>query len=235
MKLIAFDIETLALPAEQLRPLLPPFNPEDVKLGNTKDPEKVAAIIEKARSQHEASFFEKAALNAATARVAIIGTDAGCEALEAEDDNAERLLLRNWWSSFHKVVLGSTDRLVGYYVKQFDVPFLIRRSWILGVQVPRVVWGWKQKGFTDSIVDLDEVWGCFRYGQRESIGGLNGLCRMLGVKGKNGDGKDFAALWAKDRKLAMDYCREDIRCVVDCAKRLGVGDIFQQEVTKRDY
>lgn len=48
MKIGALDIETI--PSQEIpEDAIPKFDPDDVKLGNTKDPEKVAAKIEGAR------------------------------------------------------------------------------------------------------------------------------------------------------------------------------------------
>lgn len=98
MKFIAFDIETqgirdaaLAL-AEPFKPFepLPPFDPKAVKVGNLKDPDKIAAKIraeeeaypqrvkeheaayEKARVEYAAKIVSKAALNALCGRVACV-------------------------------------------------------------------------------------------------------------------------------------------------------------------
>ena len=45
------------------------FNPDDVKLGNVKDPSKVEAKIEEARE----AFVKKAALNAETGEILAVG------------------------------------------------------------------------------------------------------------------------------------------------------------------
>jgi len=235
MKIIGFDIETLAKPAEEIKQFMPQFDEADVKLGNLKDEEKIRAKVEEAKKKHEEKFFENAALSAQTARVAIIGTCNGIEALEDESDDAERLLLCNWWSLVNKTLVGSANGFVGYYIKQFDLPFLVRRSWILGVRIPPFVWGWKKRGFAEEFIDLHEIWNCASYKNTESTGGLDGLCKLLGVKGKSGNGSEFAALWAKDKKAAIEYCRDDVRCVIDCAKQMGVAEMYHKEAERREY
>ena len=59
-----FDIESGPQPDAYLSTVLPAFNPEDVKLGNIKDPEKIAAKIEEARCNHFTNFKANAALDA---------------------------------------------------------------------------------------------------------------------------------------------------------------------------
>jgi len=69
--MITCDIETGPLPEDVILSVLPPFDPEDVKLGNLKDPVKVAAKIDEARENHAAKFIEKAALSPLTGEVLV--------------------------------------------------------------------------------------------------------------------------------------------------------------------
>ena len=73
MSTILFDIETGPLPESELAGLLPPFDPAEVKTGNIKDPEKIAAKIAEAESNHKRDFIEKAALDPLSGRVIAIG------------------------------------------------------------------------------------------------------------------------------------------------------------------
>lgn len=73
MNILIFDIETGPLPESELAALLPPFDPAEVKVGNIKDPEKIAAKVAEAEANHRRDFFEKAALDPLTGRVVAIG------------------------------------------------------------------------------------------------------------------------------------------------------------------
>ncbi len=52
---IIFDIETSALPFGELA--IPAFNPADVKLGNTRDPDKIAERIRQPRRATSATTY----------------------------------------------------------------------------------------------------------------------------------------------------------------------------------
>ena len=73
MNTIIYDIETGPLPEADLAALLPPFDPTDIKTGNLKDPEKIAAKLAEAEMNHRRNFFEQAALDPLTGRVVAIG------------------------------------------------------------------------------------------------------------------------------------------------------------------
>jgi hypothetical protein len=67
-----FDIETGADPI-RARALMPPFDENDVKVGNIKDLEKIANNISASRLNHESKWMDKAALRPETGQVLAIG------------------------------------------------------------------------------------------------------------------------------------------------------------------
>ena len=75
MNTILFDIETAPLPESELAALVPPFDPAEVRTGNLKDPDKIAAKLAEAEANHRRDFIERAALDPLTGRVLAIGLD----------------------------------------------------------------------------------------------------------------------------------------------------------------
>lgn len=73
MHTICFDIETGPLPETELAAMVPAFDPAEVKTGNLKDRDKVAAKIAEAEANHRREFIERAALDPLTGRVLAIG------------------------------------------------------------------------------------------------------------------------------------------------------------------
>src|ERR1044071_1281510 len=123
MRTIFFDIETGPLPEAELATLLPAFDPNEVKMGNLKDPEKIAAKLSQAEEAHRLNSLKRAALDALTGRVLAIGLlfDNDDFSVLCQEDEAE--LLRQFWS-----VCCGECRMVGFNSNSFDLPFLIRRS-----------------------------------------------------------------------------------------------------------
>ena len=105
---------------------------------------------------------------------------------------------------------------IGYNTTRFDIPFLIRRSWILDVPVPPIL---TDKGYPiDQFQDLRKVW---QLGDnQETHGGLEGLCRAFGLPGKTGKGSEFAALWEADKKAALAYHEGDLRAMWPLVQRM---------------
>lgn len=241
MKFIAFDIETqgnrfaaLAL-AEPFKPFepLPPFDPQAVKVGNLKDPDKIAAKIraeeeaypqkikehelayEKSRTEYVAKIVSKAALNALTGRVVAIGIKTADEEKILSGDEPD--ILRGFWELFGTAACP----FVGWNIGGFDVPFMVRRSWVNGVLVPNIFNG---RYLDKRFIDLMEVFGCGEYGYKAKLGDV---ADFFGVQGKyDGDctGEEFAEKFLSGdpakKAQAEEYLKCDLRAAWAIAERL---------------
>ena len=201
---IIFDIETGPLPVDQLH--IPPFNPADVKLGNIKNPDLIAEKIQKAEESHTADYIRNAALDALSGQVLCIGYRFQHDkpAVLCSDADGEAVMLIQFWRLLSD--LERQPKLVGFNIKSFDLPFLIKRSWKHRIQVPY----WMRQGryWNDLVIDLREVW---QLGDSRAHGSLASICRHLGLGEKAGNGADFSLLWNTDRQAAIDYCLQDIK------------------------
>ena len=215
MQTIFFDIETGPLPEPELAALVPAFDPAEVKTGNLKDPDKIAAKIAEAESNHRREFLERAALDPLTGRVVAVGLvyfDTGEFHVIGHDDEAATL--REFW----EVCRGELglNEMIGFNSRAFDLPFLIRRSFKHRVRVPSGIR--RGRYWSDEMVDLREVW---QLGDRQARGSLDSISRHLGLGGKNGDGAAFAHLWQTDRAKAVEYLRNDLQLTARVAEALG--------------
>lgn len=218
----------------------PSFDESSVKVGNLKDAAKIAEKIEQARAQHAvdamnhakdnlaveglyvAEVMNKAALSAITGRVLAIGYyDTNDEAFEVDalhpDEVTEAALIIRFWS--YVEAAPEHCRIVGHNIAGFDLPFLIQRSWILGIEVPRgVIEG---RFFARKFADTMQVWACGKVGNG-SMAKLDDLAKVFGVGSKTGNGAMFAELFEKDRAAAIEYLKNDVAITYAVAKRMGV-------------
>lgn len=189
------DIETASQPAEVLANVKPEFTANKT----LKDPDKIKADL----AAKEAEWLDRAALSAETGKVLVIGVLDGdrCEYFEGAED---AILTRFWpWLDMS---LGRGDIVAGFCIFHFDLPYLVRRSYINGVRIG--LNRFRNRYWHENLVDIAEQW---QLGNREQRISLDMLAKVLGVGAKNGDGKDFAALYATDRVKALTYLENDLR------------------------
>lgn len=202
MKILTLDIETISQPPDKLAAVMPTFE----AAGNLKDPAKIAANIEEKRVR----WLEDAALRAEHCNIAVIGFYDGEVVNQLTGD--ERDVLLNAWDVI-RAALFEGVAIVGHNIRGFDIPFMVRRSMLLGVERPDIMEG---RFLADKFMDTMELWAC---GVRGDTISLSALAAAFGLK-KVGTGGDFAALWASDRNAALAYNESDLRITHEIAKRM---------------
>jgi len=226
--MISWDIETEGLPREELEAMMPEFDPDSVKLGNLKDEAKINLKINNARISHINNFISKAALSAVTGRVLAIGyysSDKDQSFIDGiqmrGDQNLEAGIITRFW---HKAesCRDTNVVMVGLNTHDFDLPFLVRRSWILDVEIPDWIIT-SDRYFHSIFVDLRKKWLC---GQQATHvrSSFDELGRAFGSGGKTEGvtGADFAKLWWNDREKAVEYLTNDVKQPVLWAQQMGI-------------
>lgn len=206
-----FDIETGPVPESELARVKPEF----VANRSYKDPAKIAADL----AEKEAAWRENAALSAVTGRVLAIGMmDAFGHITIAHDPADEAGVIRRFWLEITNTSPPyRSSSWAGFGIFHFDLPFLIRRSWKLGLRIPPIRNG---RYWSEKFVDLREVWQC---GDRECGGSLLSVGRFLDLpEQKTGSGADFARLYLDEttRPEAIRYLEQDLKATKALANRL---------------
>jgi hypothetical protein len=254
MAMIVFDIETGPLPEERLKAVYQPpqddpkllaaareFDPAVVKYGNTQDPTKRAAKLAEARAKHADAqakaaeklaqdqaeawrqFVEDAPLSAITGRVLAIGYKHDSRAwIEADDDEAATLA--GFWKGFERCS-AKQIRMIGHNIHEFDLPFIVHRSWINGVAIPAGIQQ-QERYWHPCFMDTMKRWALGRYREWAS---LDNLARAFGVGGKpdDCDGATFHKLWnsgdAAKRATAERYLLNDLEMTWHVARKMGIA------------
>ena len=222
-----FDIETAPLSEDRIREFLP-NNITPPKTYKTPEAQE-RYIVEKI-----GEFIVNAPLSPLTGRVCAIGYAHGyCDVkfFVAKEEKDEREILTAFWKSFigscfcgHMTRANMTRaRAIGFNSNEFDIPFLVRRSWILGVKVPdQVLINIKGRFYlSDVFVDVMQYWAC---GTMQKIS-LNNVAKALNVGEKNGNGANFYQTLLKDEAKALDYLANDVNMTRACARKLGLDRI----------
>lgn len=249
--MLIFDIETGPLPDDKLEALLPEFDESEfqpskfdessVKLGNLKDTAKIAekvaearrahearqsqlpALLEEARKTHFCQAKDRAALSATTGRVLAIGVYNPASSAAAIIDGDESDVLSSFWAKVEKCAADGR-KLIGHNIFGFDLPFLVRRSWMHDVDIPKSLLFSGRYPNDRVFCDIMQVWGC---GQFRDFISLDGLSKIFGVgaKPEGIDGSDFARLWfgsAEDREREKEYLINDLQLTAAVARRMQI-------------
>lgn len=207
---IVLDIETTAIDGagSLVEPVTAP--------ANYKDPDKIAAYIADAKQAQ----IEKAALYPWTARVVALGyiLGDGTETVAlCRDEAQEAAALMAFW----RVVFNHDDRfvqpIVGFNHKSFDLPVLLARSILLGVEAPALNLDRYRSPHTDLMEKL--TW----YGAIPARS-LKWYAKRFGLSFEDEvSGKDIGGLVkAGEWEAVAAHCLSDIRLTKALAERVGV-------------
>jgi len=208
MKMI-FDIETGPLPREKIAHLIPEFTAPS----NYKDPDKIAANI----AEQQAAWYAKAALHPMTGYVAAIGMYGvgGPLNLVAIEEDA---MIGYFWNIYG--AFDDMNQFVGHNIQGFDIPFLICRSWALGIKVPPTVMSGRYLN-DRRFIDTMKAFQCGNH--QEKFFGLDAVSKFFGLGGKTDPiGATFAEVLATDRPRALAYLAEDLEITRAVADRMGL-------------
>lgn len=206
-----FDIETG--PADDADQFVPRFEAP----GNYKDADKIKAHL----AEQELKWRESLALSAITGKVLVIGWLEDGKASYFDGD--EKNILTSFWASIN-ARLNRSQPVIGFNIHSFDLPFLVRRSWKLGVPVYHDLRD--KRYWHSSLIDLKNEWESMDY-SRHSVS-LDLVARWLGVGKKNGDGADFAQLYKTDPAAALNYLANDLRLTEEVGKKMGYKSIRKE-------
>ena len=216
MKVLLFDIETGA--NEKAKSFVKPFdpdNPDHVKYGNAKREELRDEIVKQAMAIYYTTAEKLYALSPITGRILLISycliEDNGepkvwYSALSPGVE--ERDLLVEFWNLVGDVSMDG-GLLIGFNNKNFDIPFVVQRSWIHEVPTYPLMDG---RWYRNWVIDLYEVWmlgsksNVFKYVSNS----LKSVSECLGIGTKSDDGKNFEKIFIKDRDKAVEYAINDI-------------------------
>jgi hypothetical protein len=220
---IIVDIETA--PLLNVREFVDPPDLSDIKApSNYVKQEAIDGFIEREKAKRLADFDtdcdRKAALDFNGARIVAVGlwTEQGqTQALVCRDEGAEVAALAAFWS------MAKHRMIVGFRIREFDLPMIIQRSRYLGVPHPHLDLGRyaRGNGVTDlydllTFNDLRVDWVVRRTAKS--------FARRFGIPVTDAiDGKDIPALVAAgDWDAVRSHVTSDVELELALARRLGV-------------
>lgn len=122
-------------------------------------------------------------------------------------------MLEDFWAELATFRKGDpSNKLVGFNVKDFDLPFLVTRSFINNAQIIPFL--------LKDILDLRENISAFKFGHVR--GKLKEFAVLLGIEILDGlDGEKIAELcWSGDDKKLIEYLKKDLEITESIHQRM---------------
>lgn len=124
-------------------------------------------------------------------------------------DESEQFMLDKFWMFIED---HRNAKLVGFSCREFDLPFLVTRSFINGVKITPLI-------INDRILDLREKFTAYSYTAR-ARGRLKEYGEAMGIKDSGVSGKDIAGFCInKQRQSIIDYLKQDLFITDEVFKR----------------
>ncbi|PIN98179.1 MAG: hypothetical protein COT90_05460 [Candidatus Diapherotrites archaeon CG10_big_fil_rev_8_21_14_0_10_31_34] len=163
---------------------------------------------------------KKKLLNPIDSRTVAIGLRHGSKNIVIQDEN-EKLMLEEFWKEI-KNFIGKDlkKKIVGFNLKEFDLPFLVTRSFINNVKI----FPFKIK----EIIDLREKVSAFRYGFTR--GKLKEFGEALDIELHEMDGSMVAEECIKgNMEKIKEYLNKDLEITDKMLKRIIETNIIEIE------
>jgi 3'-5' exonuclease len=225
-----FDIETLPAPEGSIRALRHLYERKISKIA--QDAEKIPETFEE--------FFNKSSFDGAYGRICCIGyalDDSPVEVFVGPENEKE--LVRKFWQ-----ISGRADLFVGHNIRDFDLPFIIQRSMVLGVKPSwkRFLEPGKKPWEIEKFLDLaryksapifDTMWEWSHWIDKWSNKSIEHIALALDIPTpKEGiDGSQVAEFYKAGKiNEISEYCKRDVETVRDIYKKMSFESLPATEV-----
>jgi len=216
MSKIIIDIETI--PNQTLKDeLKPKFNESTVKLGNLKDPAKVAAKIDQAKKEFESGLTKKMSLESNYCQIISLGyivldldNNVIGKGVLFDPDSDKQIL-----EDFRPLAVGK--QIIGWNVKGFDIPIIWKRNLFVN---NFAIWDNYRNVINpyrdDNCMDLMHVFN------NNGMGKMSVCADLLGIESKTGmDGSMiYDAYKAGEYDKIKEYNMQDCECCLEIMKRI---------------
>lgn len=221
MKKLVIDIETVGIPWEELDPYVREYLIKGLSEGDAEEAKRAGGL-----SPFRGRIIAIGVINIEDGRSCALYEVPGQTDVRVEKDGArtyisgtEKQILERFWEWFE-----SDSRFISFNGRQFDGPFLMIRSAVLGIQPKRDLVG--QRYELHPNCDLREVLNFFGTpNARQYKFNLDLACKAFGVETSKGEGLDGRSVetWyraGRHREIA-EYCMDDVRATAELYEKLA--------------
>ena len=219
MNYLVIDIETV--PNEKLTDdEKPKFNPDDVKLGNIKDPAKIAEKINQAKEEFNINLIKQMSLDPCYCQIVSMSYQRLDSELNEIDTNVMGVH-GNEDSSLLEIfnaIWNRSDVLVGWNIKDFDIPVIRMRQIKNGCLNPMFhipSYSKIRNPYSNELcIDLMNEFS-------DKMMSLDKAAKILLGKSKSDSGSDIYTYWKnKEFDKIVNHNKEDVSLTTEIFKKL---------------
>lgn len=112
--------------------------------------------------------------------------------------------------------------LCGHNIRNFDLPFIVKRMLINGIEPPKILPTINFKPWEMKVVDLKDLW---QMGNPQSFSKLDLIACFLGIESsKDGEvngSSVHSEYWENNNlKNIISYCEKDVSCIINIIEKL---------------
>lgn len=142
----------------------------------------------------------------------------------------EKKLLADFSETLGKSFSTDEHLLCGHNAKEFDFPYIARRSLINGLAIPYLLDNAGKKPWEVQLIDTMDMW---KFGDYKSYTSLNLLAAVFGIESPKGD-IDGSQVWStywidKNIERIKNYCMKDVVTTAQLLLRFKGMELLKQE------
>jgi hypothetical protein len=162
---------------------------------------------------------KKKLMNPIDSKLIAVGLRFNSKNLIIQNEN-ERIMLEEFWKELKEIRKEKETKIVGFNIKDFDLPFLVTRSFINNVKITPFI--------LREVIDLREKVSAFRFGFTR--GKLKEFGEALGIELHEMDGSHVAEEYIKGNiEKIKEYLNKDLEITEKMLKRIIETNIIEIE------
>lgn len=144
----------------------------------------------------------------------------------------EKEILTNFFELLNNNYTSNNNFLCGHNIKEFDIPFIIRRAIINRIQIPDILNVVNYKPWETRFLDTMDIW---RFGEYKNYISLNLLAGIFDIPSPKDEisGKDVHDVYYKEKNInkIVNYCQKDVITLIKIYLRYeNEGDISDNNI-----
>lgn len=148
----------------------------------------------------------------------------------AGDDEKE--LLRQFFNFAKQLPTQIPDaKFVGHSIKRFDIPYIFKRGFINGLDIPRMLITYDKKPWEIPVIDTGEIWANGAW--QEGFASLDVLTAVLDIPSPKSDidGSEVTRVYWQEGNLdrITQYCERDVAATMQLMLRFSGIDIATED------